>query len=100
MPRGAWPRCVAPWTAGITKEWMMFEHLDDPAPLAPTSRTFRAVLSRAARLRRQRIVSGFAVVGVVTLAVGLVIGLTVPRPHPAEQAIAFNSHVGSLATGT
>ncbi len=79
----------------------MFEHLDDPAPLAPSSRTFRAVLSRAARLRRQRIVSGFAVVGVVTLTLGLVIGLTVPRPRPAGQAFAaFNSHVGSLATGT
>ena len=66
----------------------MFEHLDDPAPLAPTSRTFRAVLSRAARLRRQRIVSGFAVVGVVTLAAGLAIGLTVPRPHPDQPAFA------------
>jgi photosystem II stability/assembly factor-like uncharacterized protein len=80
---------------------MMFEHLDDPAPLAPSSRTLRAVLSRAARLRRQRIVSGVAVVGVVTLAVGLAIGLTVPRPHPAGPVFAaFNSHVGSLAIGT
>jgi photosystem II stability/assembly factor-like uncharacterized protein len=79
----------------------MFEHLDDPSPLAPTSRTLRAVLSRAARLRRQRIVSGFALVGAVTLALGLVIGLTAPRPHPAGQtSAAFDTHVGALAVGT
>jgi len=79
----------------------MFEHLDDPSPLAPTPRTFRAVLSRAARLRRQRAVSGAALVGVITLALGLVIGLTVPRSHPATQAFAaFDAHVGRLAVGT
>jgi photosystem II stability/assembly factor-like uncharacterized protein len=80
---------------------MMFEHLDDPAPAAPTARAFRAVLLRSARLRRQRLVSAVAVVGVVTLAVGLVIGVTVPRPHRAQQAFTvFNSHAGSLAIGT
>jgi photosystem II stability/assembly factor-like uncharacterized protein len=79
----------------------MFEHLDDPAPLAPSARTFRAVLSRAARLRRQRIVSGFAVVGVVTLALGLFIGVALPRSHtPAQTFAAFDSHVGRLAPGT
>jgi photosystem II stability/assembly factor-like uncharacterized protein len=79
----------------------MFEHLDDPSPLAPTPGTFRAVLSRAVRLRRQRVVSGFVVVGAVTLTLGLVIGLAVPRSHPAGQAFAkFDSHVGALAVGT
>jgi photosystem II stability/assembly factor-like uncharacterized protein len=79
----------------------MFEHLDDPSPLAPTARTFRAVLSRAARLRRQRIVSGVAVVGVGTLALGLVIGLSAPRSQPAGQTTAaFDTHVGPLAVGT
>ena len=57
----------------------MFKHLDDPAPLAPTTRTLRAVLSRAARMRRQRVASGFAALGVLILVVGLVIGLAVPR---------------------
>jgi photosystem II stability/assembly factor-like uncharacterized protein len=80
---------------------MMFEHLDDPAPLAPTARTFRAVLSRAQRLRRQRLVSGFAVVGTVTLVLGLVIGLAVPRSHgPAQTFVAFDAHAGPLASGT
>jgi len=79
----------------------MFEHLDDPSPLAPSARTFRAVLSRAARLRRQRVVAATAVVGAVTLTVGLVIGLTVPRPSsPAPTFAAFDSHVGTLAVGT
>jgi photosystem II stability/assembly factor-like uncharacterized protein len=79
----------------------MFEHLDDPSPLAPTARTFRAVLSRAARLRRQRLVSGFALVGVATLTLGLVIGLSAPRAHPAGQTTAaFDTHVGPLAVGT
>ena len=79
----------------------MFEHLDDPAPQAPSARTYRAVLSRAARLRRQRIVSGLAVAGVVTLALGLIIGLAVPRSHsPAQTFAAFDSHVGHLAAGT
>ncbi len=79
----------------------MFEHLDDPAPLAPTTRTLRAVLSRAARMRRQRLASGFAVLGVLTLVVGLVIGITVPRGRPAGQAFAaFDAHVGALAVGT
>ncbi len=79
----------------------MFEHLDDPAPLAPTARTFRAVLSRSARLRRQRVVSGVALVGTVTLALGLVIGLAVPRSHgPAQTFVAFDSHAGRLAPGT
>jgi photosystem II stability/assembly factor-like uncharacterized protein len=80
---------------------MMFEHLDDPSPLAPSARTFRAVLSRAARLRRQRVVSGFAIIGAVTLALGLVIGLAVPRTHSVNQAFAaFDSPVGVLAVGT
>jgi len=79
----------------------MFEHLDDPTPLAPTPRTLRAVLARAARMRRQRVVSGLAVVGVLTLVAGLVIGLTVPRTHPAGQTFAaFDAHVGALVTGT
>jgi photosystem II stability/assembly factor-like uncharacterized protein len=79
----------------------MFEHLDDPAPLAPTSRTLRAVVSRAARLRRQRMVSAAALVGIVTSALGLVIGLTVPRSHPSLQAFtAFDAPGGRLAVGT
>jgi photosystem II stability/assembly factor-like uncharacterized protein len=77
----------------------MFEHLDDPSPLAPTSRTLRAVLARAIRLRRQRFVSALAAVGVITLGAGLVIGLTVPRSNSATQA-SFDSHVGPLALGT
>jgi photosystem II stability/assembly factor-like uncharacterized protein len=80
---------------------MMFEHLDDPSPLAPSPRTFRAVLSRAARLRRQRIVSGFALMGAVTLTVGLVIGLAAPRSHPTGRtSAAFDTQVGALAVGT
>jgi photosystem II stability/assembly factor-like uncharacterized protein len=80
---------------------MMFEHLDDPSPLAPSPRTFRAVLSRAARLRRRRITSGFALMGAVTLTVGLVIGLAAPRSHPTGQtSAAFDTHVGALAVGT
>src|SRR5580692_6139322 len=79
---------------------MMFEHLDDPSPLAPSARTFRAVLSRAARLRRQRVMAATGVVGAVTLVVGLVIGLTVPRTSSPPQTLAFDSHVGTLAVGT
>ena len=79
----------------------MFEHLDDPSPSGPTSRALRAVLIRAARLRRRRAVSGVAAVGVITLALGLVIGLAVPRARPATQAFtAFDTHVGPLAVGT
>jgi photosystem II stability/assembly factor-like uncharacterized protein len=79
----------------------MFEHLDDPSPLAPSPRTFRAVLSRAARLRRQRLVSAFALMGAVTLTVGLVIGLAAPRSHHSGQtSAAFDTHVGALAVGT
>ena len=79
----------------------MFEHLDDPAPLAPTARTFRAVLSRATRLRRQRLVSRVALGGMVTLALGLAVGLAVPRSEgPAPSFAAFDSHVGRLAPGT
>ena len=79
----------------------MFEHLDDPSPQAPTPSTLRAVLRRAARLRRQRVVSAAAVVGAVTLTLGLVIGLAVPRSHPAGQADAsFNTRVGPVPPGT
>jgi photosystem II stability/assembly factor-like uncharacterized protein len=80
---------------------MMFEHLDDPSPQAPTSTTLRGVLRRAARLRRQRVVSAAAVVGAVTLTLGLVIGLAVPRSHRAGQAdTSFNTRVGPLPPGT
>jgi len=79
----------------------MFEHLDDPAPPSPTARALGGVLARAARLRRQRIVSGFVAVGAVTLAVGLVIGVTVPRPRPPiEVYAAFDSSTGAPPLGT
>jgi photosystem II stability/assembly factor-like uncharacterized protein len=79
----------------------MFEHLDDPAPLAPSPRTFRAVLSRSARLRRQRLVAGGAAVGVITLALGLAVGLTVPRPARGVPSFtAFDSPARTLAVGT
>jgi photosystem II stability/assembly factor-like uncharacterized protein len=79
----------------------MFEHLDDPAAPEPTSRTLRAVLARSARLRRQRMASGFFVVGVVTLVVGLVIGVAVPRPHsPTQTFAAFDSTSGAPPVGT
>jgi photosystem II stability/assembly factor-like uncharacterized protein len=80
----------------------MFEHLDDPSPLAPSARTLRTVMARAARLRRHRVLSGVAAVGVVALGLGLVVALTVPRSsHPGGQATAaFDSGAGRLAVGT
>lgn len=77
----------------------MFKHLDDPSPPAATSRTLRAVLSRAARLRRRRVVSGVALVGGLTLVVGLLIGLTLPRSHSTAQ-VSFNARLGPVAPGT
>ena len=81
----------------------MFEHLDDPSPLAPTARTFRAVLSRAARLRRQRIVSGVAVVGVGTLAHLASTGLsddTLVRLREPATMDDLMPHCDTLRTGT
>jgi len=79
----------------------VFEHLDDPAPLAPTARTFRAVVARASRLRRRRIVVGFTAAAVVTLGLGLVFGLGLPRSQrPARTYVAFDSRSGPLAIGT
>ncbi|HEY7946294.1 MAG TPA: hypothetical protein VID75_01390 [Acidimicrobiales bacterium] len=79
----------------------MFEHLDDPSPPAATPRGLRTVLARATRLRRRRATSAAAAVGIVTLALGLVIGLAVPRAQPAIPAFtAFDTHVGPVAIGT
>jgi len=79
----------------------MFEHLDDPSPPGATTGTFRSVLARANRLRRRRSNSAVTVVGVVTLGLGLVIGVAVPRSQPATQAFtAFDSRVGPVAVGT
>jgi photosystem II stability/assembly factor-like uncharacterized protein len=79
----------------------MFEHLDDTSPPAPTARGLRSVLARAARLRRRRAATGVTVVGMVTLTLGLVVGLAVPRSHAQTQAFtAFDTHVGPLAVGT
>ncbi len=78
----------------------MFEHLDDPSPLAPSARTLRAVLSRATRLRRRRAVSAACVTGAVVV-LGLAVGLTVPGSRPAGPVFAaFDAHVGTLAVGT
>jgi hypothetical protein len=77
----------------------MFEHLDDPSPPAPSARTLRTVLWRAARLRRKRALSGVTLVGAVTLTLGLVIGLSVTHPGSGES-VAFDAHVGALAVGT
>ena len=58
------------------------------------------MLARAARLRRRRSSRPSAVVGVVTLALGLVIGLAVPRAQPAGQTFAaFDCHVGPARRG-
>jgi photosystem II stability/assembly factor-like uncharacterized protein len=59
----------------------------------------RAVFARAARLRRQKVMSGVAAVGVLTLVAGLAIGLAVPRSDSTSQT-SFDSHVGPLAVGT
>ena len=79
----------------------MFEHLDDPTASPATARTLRAVLGRAARLRRQRMVSGLAAVGCLTLVVGLVVGLSLPRPRAAAPAFAaFDAPNSALALRT
>jgi photosystem II stability/assembly factor-like uncharacterized protein len=79
----------------------MFEHLDDPAAPEPTARALRAVLARSSRLRRQRIASGFFVVGVVTLIAGLVIGVAASRPpSPSQVFAAFDSSSGPPPFGT
>jgi len=82
----------------------MFEHLDDPSPPGASAHALRTVLARAARLRRRHAasaVTAVTAVGVVTLALGLVIGLAVPRSQPATPAFtAFDTHVGPVATGT
>jgi hypothetical protein len=78
----------------------MFEHLDDPAPPAPSARALDTVLARAARLRRRRVASGLGAVGAGTLALGIVIGLFVAGPSSSRTFVAFESQTGLLAPGT
>jgi photosystem II stability/assembly factor-like uncharacterized protein len=78
----------------------MFEHLDDPAPPAPTARTLGAVLARAAALRSRRQGVAFGAVGAMTLALGLVVGLLVAQPNQAQAVALFDSSTGALAPGT
>ncbi len=78
----------------------MFEHLDDPTPPDATSRTFGAVLARAARLRRRRAASALSALVVGALALGVVIGVTVSGPAPSQTFAAFDSQTGLLAAGT
>jgi len=77
----------------------MFEHLDDPSPPAPTARTLGGVLRRAAQLRRRRAVSALGVVGTGTLALGVAIGLLVPRSSPALAVTNYSAHASTLRVG-
>lgn len=86
----------------------MFEHLDDPRPLAPGADALRSVRARAReieRLRRRRIVTAMVacvgVVAVLAAAVG-VLGArgTGTRPAPArETAFQFNQLPDPLTAG-
>ena len=76
----------------------MFGHLDDPSPPVPNARTLGGVLGRAARIRRRRAASALGVVGTGTLALGVVIGLLVPRSSPAQAVTNYPPH-GELRTG-
>jgi len=78
----------------------MFEHLDDPAPPGASARTLAAVLARAARLRRRRATSALGALVVCALAMGVVIGVVVSGPTPAQTFAAFDSQTGLLAAGT
>jgi len=78
----------------------MFGHLDDPAPPVPDARTLRAVVARAARLRRRRVGSALAVVGAAALALGLVAGLSVGATGSTSSVAAFDARVGTVPPGT
>jgi hypothetical protein len=91
---------VTTWSNEARGEVTMFEHLDDPQPPAPSERTLRGVLTRAARLRRRRVSAVLGVVVVGALSVGIVIGALVSGPTPAQTFAAFDSQTGLLGAGT
>jgi photosystem II stability/assembly factor-like uncharacterized protein len=79
---------------------MMFKHLDDPSPPSPSLGMLTRILGRAAVLRGRRARSAFGVAAVITLAVGVVIGMFVPRSGAGPAYTAFTSQRGVLPTGT
>ena len=78
----------------------MFKHLDDPSPPSPSLGMLARILARAAVLRRRRARTAFGVAGAAILALGVVIGMLVPRSGAGPAYTAFTSQRGVLATGT